>query len=574
MRHKLSDKKSNKVVYLNLREKKDIITEMREIVGKLAPLSGSHALNMVLDHENPAALVQNMTKIDLFWLIKKVGEDDSFPLLSLASPEQWQYIMDMETWDRDHLNKIDTFDWLNRLLKADPERLMQYLYSEDGNLLAHFFFTGLIDIRIREDDDFSPPEGFITFDNMYFIGIGDREKAEDIEQLLRNMALYDHNRFQALMLGLQGAIPAELEEEMYRQKSVRLAEEGYLPFEEAVSVYAHLKADRLKKDSSEYILSVPDNDDTRALVPVTPFITVQGENLFSMAAYGITDYLLLDRLRIEFAGLCNQIFSADGIRLESVDDLIKICKKAGGYLNAGLEKLSGGDIGIAQDFLKNHPLITIFRTGFSQALELRWKTERWIKTSWFDRLDLGNDFWGEEWSGILKGILLKKPLLYSEKMEKVPYRDFVYLDEIKDTEIIIDRMIILDKLLGAVIPDSDIELLTAGEDDMDLTFYQVIFTFWIRGICGLDSDLKALTLDETKSAFNTFRAGETSPPYKMSGFKDQFIQKLSSLLSVSGNDVSILSDTLSLVWDEFEEEYAMINTDDLEPRFSRFILIA
>ena len=565
----MSENKSNKVVYI--REKKDLAAESREIVSKLAPLSGSNALNMVLDHDNPLELVQNMTKIDLFWLVKKVGEDDAHPLLSLASTEQWQYMMDMEIWDRDCLNRLNTFNWFNNLLKADPERLMLYLYGEDGNLLTHLFFTGILDIRVREDDDFMPPEGFITFDNLYFIGIGDKENAEDIEQLLRNMALHDHNRFQALLLGLQGTIPAELEEEMYRLKSVRLAEEGYLPFEEAVSVYAHQNADLLKKDSSEYILAAPDDEETKALVPITPFIVVQEENLFSVAVSGITDYPLLDRLRLELAGLCSQIFSADGIRFESVDDLVKICKKAGGYINAGLEKLSGGDIGIAREFLKNHPLITIFRTGFSQALELRWKAERWIKTSWFDRLDLGNDFWGDEWSGILDGILLSKPLLYSEKMEKTSYRDFVSLDEIKETETVIDRMIVLDKLLEVFIPVRNIEQLT--EKDMELTFYQVIFTSWIRRLSDLKPELAPLSLDEARSAFKTLRKGETSPPFKMTGFKDEFIKEFTSPEKISGDIDPFLENTLSLVWDQFAEEYALIDADDLEPRYSSFILI-
>jgi hypothetical protein len=92
-----------------------------------------------------------------------------------------------------------------------------------------------------------PPEGFITFDNLYYIGIADKENAEEIEQLLRHLALYDHNKFQALLLGLQGTIPAELEEELYRLKGVRLAEEGYLPFEEAVSVYAYQDVSKLKR---------------------------------------------------------------------------------------------------------------------------------------------------------------------------------------------------------------------------------------------------------------------------------------------------------------------------------------
>lgn len=562
----------NKVVKtVNLEGKRDIAVESRELVGKLAQLSGSNALNMVLDHENALELVQNMTKIDFFWLIKKVGEDDAFPLLSLASEEQWQYILDMETWERDRMNKVNTFKWLNRLLKSDPERLVRFLYSEEGDLLNHFFFSGIVDIRIKEDDDFMPPEGFITFDNLYYIGIADRENAEDIEQLLRHLALTDHNKFQALLLGLQGAIPAEMEEELYRQKGVRLAEEGYLPFEEAVSVYAYQDVSKLNKDSSDYILYTPD-EETKALVPITPFMALQEQNLFSMAVANINDYLLLERLRLEFSGLCSQIFSADGVRFESADDLLRICKKAGGYINIGLERLSGGDIGVALDFIKNHPLITMFRAGFSQGLELRWKAEKWIKASWFDWVGLDNDFWGEEREGLLKGILQVKPLYYSEKSEHTPYRDFSSLEEIRKTGEIIEGMMALDKLLGAVIPHHEMEELI--KDEEDITFYKVLFTFWLRRICNLEPALKKLTLDEAKEAFNTLRKGETAPPYNMAGQREEFIKGLIGISKLTDQKVvDTLKESLANIWDEFADEYAMISTDDLDPKYSGFVLI-
>lgn len=563
------ENKGSKVVYL--KGKRDIAVESREIVGKLAQLSGSNALNMVLDHENALELVQNMTKIDFFWLIKKVGEDDSFPLLSLASEEQWQYLLDLETWEKDQMNRVETFKWLNRLLKADPERLVKFLYSEDGNLLTHLFFTGILDIRVKEDDDFMPPEGFVTFDNLYYIGIADKANAEDIEQLLRHLALHDHNKFQALLLGLQGAIPAEMEEELYREKGVRLAEEGYLPFEEAVSVYAHQDVSKLNKDSSEYILYTPD-EETKALVPITPFLAVQEENLFSIAVSGINDYMLLERLRLEFSGLCSQVFSADGVRFESVDDLIRICKKAGGYINTGLERLSGGDTAIALDFIKNHPLITLFRAGFSQALELRWKAEKWIKASWFDWMELNNAFWGEEREGLLKGILQTKPLMYTEKAEKVSYRDFTYLEEIRKTGEIIEGMIALDKLLGAVIPHHEMEELI--KDEEDITFYQVLFTFWLRSLCNLEPSLKKLTLNETKKAFSILRKGETTPPYNMAGQREVFIKGLTGISKLSDQKLlDTLETTLSTIWDEFTDEYAMISTIDLDPKYSGFVLI-
>ena len=58
----MSEEKSNKVLYIT--PKKETIAASRELVSKLAPLSGSEALNMVLDHENPGELVKTMTKID------------------------------------------------------------------------------------------------------------------------------------------------------------------------------------------------------------------------------------------------------------------------------------------------------------------------------------------------------------------------------------------------------------------------------------------------------------------------------------------------------------------------------
>lgn len=568
---KLSEEKSDKILYIT--PKKEAVAASREIVSKLAPLSGSNALNMVLDHENPGELVKSMTKVDLFWLIKKVGEDDSFPLLSLASTEQWQYIMDMETWDRDTLNMPGTFQWLNRLQKADPERLPQFLYSEDGSLLSHLFFSKIIDLKIKDDDDFVPPEGYITFDNLYYIKILAGDQSQDVEAILKNMALRDHNRFQALIMGIQGSIPAEIEEEMYRLKSVRLAEEGYLPFEEAAAVYAHLKINTLKKDSSEYILNIPEDDKTRSLVPITPFITTRQDDLFAMTVSGIDDYLVLDRLRLEFGGLCNQILSADRIKFESVDDLINVCRKAGGYINIGLEKLSEGNIEIAKEFIKNHPLLILFRAGFSQALELNWHAKKWLESSWFAQKGLDPDFWGDNSGGALKGVLLDKPLYYSEEKEKDSFRDFHSLDEIIETKIILDRMALLDMLIENIIIESDSQDPDT-EGGKDITIYSLLITFWIKGIIGLPDDFEPLTLENTKFAFERLRNLEDSTPYKISSYKKPFIDFFRAFtIQEKYYEPEFFEETLSQLWHEFVEEYAMIEISDLDPKYSKYVLI-
>ncbi len=567
----MSKEKNGKVLYIT--PKKDAVTASREIVGRLSALSGSQALNTVLDHNNPGELVKSMTKVDLFWLIKKVGEDDALPLLSLASAEQWQYIMDMEIWERDTLNMPVAFQWLNRLQKADPERLPEFLYGDDGSLLSHLFFSKIIDLKIKDNDDFVPPEGYVTFDNLFYIKILAGEQSQDVEAILKNMALLDHNRFQALILGIQGSIPAEIEEEMYRLKSLRLAEEGYLPFDEAAEIYAYLKSDILKKDSSEYILNIPEDDESRALVPITPFITARADDLFALAAGGIGDHLVLDRLRLEFGGLCNRILSADRIKFESVDDLIGVCRKAGGYINIGLEKMSKGNRGIAEEFLKNHPLTILFRAGFSQALELKWQAKRWLQSSWFAKKGLDPDFWGNVPGGALKGVLLEKPLYYSEQKERDPFRDFESLDEIIETKTILDQLDLLDRLADNLIGEKKLpDPEAAGRKD--ITIYSLLITFWIKKIMGLPEDFMPLSLKDAKQAFEKLREGEISSPYKMSGYKMLFIEFFRSFSFLEEKYRSgFVSETIFQLWNRFADEYSMIDTPDLDPKYSKYLLI-
>ena len=62
---------------------------------------------------------------------------------------------------------------------------------------------------------------------------------------------------QHLLLEATSLIPAENEEDVYRLRSVRLAEKGFLPFDEAISVYRPLGAEELLQQKSKYIADDP-----------------------------------------------------------------------------------------------------------------------------------------------------------------------------------------------------------------------------------------------------------------------------------------------------------------------------
>ena len=561
----------------NIKKKSEDSTLMpvsRGIVQKAFQLSGSDALNMILDQENALQVVWNMTRVDFFWLVKKIGEDDSLPLLKLASSEQWQHIMDMELWQKDRFDTDHATEWLCRLYKVDPARLVKWLFSEGGNLTAHLYFFNKIQVEQQDEDNSKTfSNDFFTLDGIYYIRIIDKEHEQEIEQVLKTMMANDHLHFQALLLGMTGVIPSEIEEEMYRMQTVRLAEDGYLPFYEALGVYAYQKIDKLKPDRSEYKLYLPDGEDS-TLVPVTPFLHARSSNLLSMSLSGISDPLLMDRIQMEFAGLCNQIFSADNIRFDDQQVLVRTCRKAAGYLNAGLEKLSGGDVSLAVQYIKNNPLISLFRAGFGLALELRWEADRWLENAWFLSQDLSYNFWGEEWSGILKGIIQDRPLYYSALKEEDEYREFETLSEIENYKTALSCMIVLDRLLKALTSNRALDLERA--DDPFFSFYTMLFGFWARLLLKLEPGFKPLDLTNVREFFKRARsADEKAPPYSMPGFKEVFIRDLSSYLPGSEEvDADSLEEALSIVWQEFADEYSEVAVSDLDPRYEKFFLIA
>jgi len=97
-------------------------------------LGGGEILERILRERNPRKVVEELPPGDLFWLIKKIGSDDSLPLLELATPEQWQYLLDMEIWDRDEVNVGEALAWLRRLFESDSRRTIAWLFGEGSAL--------------------------------------------------------------------------------------------------------------------------------------------------------------------------------------------------------------------------------------------------------------------------------------------------------------------------------------------------------------------------------------------------------------------------------------------------------
>ncbi len=551
--------------------------EKQQAISSLSPkelfgLPGRKALELILESPRPVTLVQSLAEEDLFWLVQEIGPEDALPILSLASNDQWQYLLDVELWTKDRLEIDSVNRWLGLLLKADPERFLIWGLREHIELIEFHLFKH-IEVRIRDQDE-SPSdfdEGYFSPDGLFYIRINNEKYDQTIRQFLEHLIQYDPNKFRNVLLELAGIVPAEVQESMYRLRSVRLAEKGFLPFEEAVGIYQYLNPQSLLEKEPQP-RKVTQDQPVSQPVPVSTPLLIQDQDLFSISLKRIEDSHLLERLQMEFTGMCNQIISADGLVVRDKENLSDVVRKACGYLSIGLEKVTDGDPNKAVRLLQEFPLHQIFRVGYGAALKLRWKTEKWLKESWFARESFALSFWGDDWEGILEGLLKKRPLYYTSFSEGEPYREFRNLEDIVYCHESLDQVMSLDRLLSLLFAQAAVAYPVQAYHAV--TYKNLLLTCWARHHLGLPEETKSLALEELKVFFRYLWVKGVRPCRVDTRMKQAFLDWLQMRSDLAIAEIlGRVGKTFNRLFGELEKEYGSVSVNDLDPRYIKHFLV-
>jgi hypothetical protein len=359
---------------------------------------------------------------------------------------------------------------------------------------------------------------------------------------------------------------------LYRLRNVRLWEHGFLPREEALSVYAPLDPVRPEAEGTR---GPDENEPVKApdpsfAPPLAPFSALSADHLLRAATTHISDPLQIDRLKIEFAGLCNQILSADGLQVEDTNVLLETCKKAAGYLNLALEQACGKDLVLAGRILEKTPLVNLFRMGFGLAMKVKWEMERGLKGSWFHSKGLDYSFWGEQWGELWIGLSQKRPKFPAARGGE--FKEFEGMSEILESRRILRYALAMDGLLRKLedLYPTDKDVLQSE----DLTFHSLLFTLWARHLLRLECRFSPLSQSEAKSFFSLLRSGEKEPPYRMPGWGKRFSGYFLNVLpELDPERASVLEEALGEAWSLFREEYERVPVQAVQRRSSRFLLL-
>ena len=565
------------------------IKNLQQMRKKIVSMSPENALNAILDLPQPAALIHSFPEEDFYFLIHDIGLEDSHPLLSLASARQWEYIVDLEVWQKHRIELKSVTRWFDLLFKVDPNRFIKWFLDQKTEFMEFYLFKN-IEVKIRKHDQDPSEFGneFFTYDDMFYVRFLDdtfeieteetesddtikKDRDAFLSKFFKTLAAVDHVTYQNVLLEACSVIPAETEEEAYRLRNVRLAEKGFLPYEEAIGIYRPLKPEDFEKQDTKFITEDPD----RKLFFPVPFYhsgMLDQENLFTAALKKIELDDVIEQIQTEFAGLCNLIISADRKNIREKEELKTIVKKVCGYLNIGFERLSpdnrAPDAGHCALLIRNHPLSNIFKVGYGIALELKWKAEKWREKSWFEKQGLVLSFWGEQWLGVLGGLLIKKPLFFDNYKTGVLYREFMSMEDIRAADNVLSEIILFDDLfsLMAINPEP--------VTDRFLTYKNFILTLWARDYLGLSGEIEPLRLDEFKRLFDDLWANKKKPYKIRRSMKESFLSWLSDRTGFANYEISRkLGHTLENLFSEIQSEYGDVSSKDFDPKYIDLFLI-
>ncbi len=512
-------------------------------------------IEAILQAPDPEVLVQSMAEEDLFWLLLEADPNRFLEMLSLASEDQWLYLLDLHIWNTEGLDMDALTAWFDVLLSSDGPRFATWLLRDHPSLLL-LFLSRTSSVAIRQEDEVpdEDPATTFTLDGVFFVSCRRKRQREAVRGLLEQLADLDMERYQAVLLDMNHILHAEEEENLRRFRDARLSDKGFVPSDEAMSIYAYLRSEYLpSKHLSEMTEDSEKPSETRTAY--TPVLLAGGQGAFRQAVEGLPDTPVRDQIRIEFAGVCSQIMSADSTIPQDAASLKRLYRKASGIIGIGIERIAGGDTDRYTELVESKTLHDLFRLGFSTLLDLQKQAaDRWMQ-SWARSQGCNPSFWDTPWARILEGLLLKRPMRYDPDSPAHPFTGFETLRQVQECRASLEALAAVDQFLACC---SQAPLPPECVSDPFFTYKKCLYTIWARCSLELNPVLAPLSLVQVEHFMDRMAevgddldlwAGEAA----LNAFSERLQSRISSLSREAREALRIVyHELLSMAWIEFK----------------------
>lgn len=384
-------------------KKRELTSEIAKIL-RIAPKNRAHA---IIDSPLTQEILESLPTQDAYLIIKEAFGADSEILLQYTPPEKICNFIDLDCWDGDMLSLESLFAWIAELSQASPETLLKVLEIIDPEIIILLFQPYLKVVITSPTDDIIPElieEGFETFDNNYFFSFHEEtEETSVLRNILDILLLHHPDMHYRILAGVRWELPSNMEETAFQHRSIRLIELGFLPPDEAKSVYQRLRTDKIiaRRLRPE---EVPRPGDEEYFIPTPYSDMMHRKDLITATLEGVNE---TTRQRFLFAmvNLTNKIIMADYKPLNDPETVRASTEKAMAITALGLHIALRARGESAQAIVDAMNAETFFSLGYNSLLELQQRTK-----------------------GVLKGVRASMiPLAYREHVDGLLKKSPVYM---------------------------------------------------------------------------------------------------------------------------------------------------
>ena len=413
---------------------------LRPFYRELASLSGKQRLDRILSRKDTMRVVRQMPVLDLYATVKDVGVEDALEVIELMSPAQIQGFMDLDGWRRDRIDPTAMGRWLRAMFAANVERAVGQLRGLDIELLTLLvkIHCTVYDLIAEEQPEEEVGRHSITPDQRYLIvygGVGgDDDVQATLQQALERMMARDMLFVLRLCESVRWELPSSLEEEALHWRHGRLADLGFLPQDDAATIYAFLDPTTLSAAVAHDPLPVHEETTsadltTSVLLPwelLRDGSSVLGSVLRHLPQAG------RDRVTLELMLTTNRVHAADAADLGDSDALKEAARRVAQTVGIGAAFVSGGDETKLVQVVQSHSVSELFRVGHSLTLKVRDEVRIRIRTPGSGLDGRGLLRLDAPLREVVAGLMRPRPLLFGGLVDpnRVDYRAMSSLAEL------------------------------------------------------------------------------------------------------------------------------------------------
>ena len=320
-----------------------------------------------------AALAPN----EIFELVHEVGFEDASDLIALATPAQIQGCLDLDGWNKDEIDIVPLRPWLAALIDTGYENLTEVWGNLDAELRALILQrqVKVYDVNMGEEpapgveteDGYDEKPVVATPDRFFMLELlGDQESQQQIQRLVEDLYRGDQDLARHTIMNARAELPSYLEEQSYRWRAGRLADMGYVDFYDALDLFRPLDAETVKIGEGTHDRGGVDE----AILSLVVAEEAMGRSFLARAMSGIDDPAEAARLEGALMILVNKVLAAGRAKPGQHEVVKRGALYATATLSLGLETISRGDLGRAQQALLSIGLARLFRVGYTVTLKL------------------------------------------------------------------------------------------------------------------------------------------------------------------------------------------------------------